>query len=50
MRGNMTTMVWKDIQDVYMLTNIYNPLAEDNFFHASRSALHYNCHMGYVDR
>jgi hypothetical protein len=30
-RGNLTTMIWKDKRHVNMLTNMHHPPAEDNF-------------------
>jgi len=30
-RGGLTTLVWKDRQEVYMLTNMNPPPAEGNF-------------------
>jgi len=30
-RGSLTTLVWKDRREVYMLTNMHPPPAEGNF-------------------
>jgi len=54
-RGGLTTLVWKDRQEVYVLTNINPPPAEGNFCDDSNCPLkphimeQYNWHMGYVD-
>jgi len=54
-RGGLTALVWKDRQEVYMLTNMDPPPAEGNFCDDSDSPVkpnimeRYNWHMGYVD-
>jgi len=54
-RGGLTTLVWKDRREVYMLTNMDPPPAEGNFCDNSNRPmkLHivewYNRHMGHVD-
>jgi len=54
-RGGLTTLVWKDRQVVYILTNTDPPPAEGNFCDDSNGPMkphiaeHYNLHMGYVD-
>ena len=54
-RGGLTTLVWKDRQEVYMLTNMDPPPAEGNFCDNSNRPVkphiveQYNRHMGYVD-
>jgi len=54
-RGRLTALVWKDRQEVYMLTNMDPPPAEGNFCYASNRPMkphflrRYNRHMGYVD-
>ena len=53
--GSLTALVWKDRQEVYMLTNMDQPPAEGNFFDNKnrpvkpRIVRRYNWHMGYVD-
>ena len=53
--GGLTALVWKEIQEVYMLTNTDPPPQEVNFCDDSNHTvkLHtverYNQHMGYVD-
>jgi hypothetical protein len=37
--GDMTTLVWKDKGDVYILTNIHDPPAKGNFCDESVNAL-----------
>jgi len=54
-RGGLTALVWKDRQEVYMLTNMHPPPAEGNFFDSGNRPMkphimeQYNQHMGYVD-
>ena len=54
-RGGLTALVWKDRQEVYMLTNMDPPPAEGNFCddrnHSVKPHIveRYNRHMGYVD-
>ena len=54
-RGGLTTLVWKDRREVYMLTNMDPPPAEGNFCDDSNRPMKthimewYNRHMGYVD-
>jgi hypothetical protein len=53
-RGNLTALVWKDRQDVYMLTNMDPPPAKVNFCENKHPVkpyivARYNWHMGYVD-
>ena len=54
-RGGLTALVWKDRQEVYMLTNMDPPPAEGNFCDDSNCPVkpdiveRYNRHMGYVD-
>ena len=53
-RGSLTLLVWKDRQEVYMLTNMDPPPAEGNFCDNSNCPMKphnvewYNRHMGYV--
>jgi len=53
-RGGLT-LVWKDRQEVYMLTNTDLPPAEENFCDNSNHPVkphiveRYSRHMGYVD-
>ena len=55
-RGGLTALVWKDRQEVYMLTNMDPPPAEGNFCDNSNHPMkphivqRYNQHMGYVDK
>jgi len=54
-RGSLTALVWKDRQEVYMLSNMDQPPAEgnlcDNRNHpvTPRIVKRYNWHMGYVN-
>jgi len=54
-RGGLTTLVWKDRREVYMLTNMDPQLAEGNFCDDSNRPVKpyivewYNQHMGYID-
>ena len=54
-RGGLTALVWKDRQEVYMLTNMDRPPAEGNLCDKRNSPVkphivkRYNWHMGYVD-
>ena len=54
-RGGLTALVWKDRQEVYMLTNMDPPPAEGNFCDDSNCPVkshiveRYNQNMGYVD-
>ena len=54
-RGSLTTLFWKDRQEVYMLTNMDHPPAEGNFcdnsYHLMKPYImeQYKRHMGYVD-
>jgi len=54
-RGGLTTLVWKDTREVYMLTNMDPPPAEGNFCDNSKRPMkphimeQYNQHMGYVN-
>ena len=51
-RGGLTTLVWKDRREVYMLTNMDPPPAEGNFCDDSNCPVkphiteQYNQHMG----
>ena len=50
----MTALVWKDRQEVYMLTNMDPPIAEENVRDSNRPMQphimeRYNQHMGYTD-
>ena len=55
-RGELTAMVWKDIRDVGILTNIHDPPSEGNFCDKHGKAIKpalvadYNRHMGYVNK
>ena len=54
-RGGLTTLVWKDRREVYVLTNMEPPPAEGNFFDDSNRPMkphiveQYNWHMGYIE-
>ena len=54
-RGDLTTLVWKDRWEVYMLTNMEPPTAEGNFCDESNRPVKphivewYNRHMGFTD-
>ena len=54
-RGGLTTLVWKDRQEVYVLTNMDPPPAEGNFCDDNNHPVKphimewYNRHMGFVD-
>jgi len=54
-RGGLTTLVWKDRREVYMLTNMDPPPAEGNFCDDSNRPMkshaveRYNQHMGFVN-
>jgi len=54
-RGDLTAVVWKDKRDVYLLTNIHDPLREGNHRDEHGNAIKpaivadYNRHMGHVD-
>ena len=54
-RGGLTTLVWKDRPEVYMLTSMDTPPAEGNFCDNSNHPMkphimeRYNRHMGYID-
>ena len=54
-RGGLTTLFWKDRQEVYMLTNTDPPPAEGNFCDDSNHTMkphiveRYNRHMSYVN-
>jgi len=54
-RGGLTTLVWKDRREVYVLTNMDPPPAEGNFCDKSNRPMKphtvewYNRHMGYID-
>ena len=54
-RGDLTTLVWKDRWEVYMLTNMEPPAAEGNFCDESNRHVKphivewYNRHMGFTD-
>ena len=54
-RGGLTALVWKDRQEVYMLTNMDQPPAEGNLCDNGNRPVRpdivkrYNWHMGYVD-
>ena len=54
-RGGLTTVIWKDRQQVHMITNMDPPPAEGNFCDDSNRPLKphimewYNRHMGYID-
>jgi len=54
-RGGLTTLVWKDRREVYMLSNMDPPPVEGNFCDKSNHPVkphnmeRYNRHMGYVD-
>jgi len=54
-KRGLTTLVWKDRQEVYMLTNMDPPPAEGNFCDKNNHPVKphivewYNRHVGYVD-
>ena len=54
-RGGLIALVWKDRQEVYMLTNVDPPPAKGNFCYDINLPVkphiveRYNRHMGYVD-
>jgi hypothetical protein len=54
-KGDLTALVWKEGQEVYMLTNMDSPTEEGNFCDDSNRpvkphiAERYHRHMGYVD-
>jgi hypothetical protein len=54
-RGGLTTLVWKDRREVYMLTNMDPPPAEGNFCDDSEHTVkphiveRHNQHVGYID-
>ena len=54
-QGGLTTLVWKDRWEVYMLTNMDPPPAEGNFCDENNRPVkphimeQYNRHMGYID-
>jgi len=54
-RGGLTALVWKDGQEVYILTNMDPPPAEGNFCDNNNHPMkpniveRYNQHVGYVD-
>jgi len=54
-RGGLTALVWKDRQEVYMLTDMGPPPAEGNFCDNSNHPMkpqiveRYNQHMGFID-
>jgi len=54
-RGGLTALVWKDRQELYMLTNMDPPPAEGSFCDDSNRPVKphivelYNRHMGYID-
>jgi len=54
--GNLTAIVWKDIQNIKILTNMHSPPLEGNFCDEHRKAVKpaiiqdYYRHMGYVDK
>jgi len=54
-RRGLTTLVWKDRREVYMLTNMDPPPAEGNFCDTSNRPMkpyvveRYSWHVGYVD-
>jgi len=54
-RGGVTTLVWKDRREVYMLTKMDPPHAKGNFCDNSSCPVNphmvewYNWHMGYID-
>jgi len=54
-RGSLTTLVWKDRREVYMLTNMDPPPPEGNFCDDSNRPVKphivewYHRHMGYID-
>jgi hypothetical protein len=53
-RGNLTALVWKDRQNIYMLTNMDMPPPEGSFCDNNRPVKPHivarcNRHMGYVD-
>lgn len=55
-RGDLTTVVWKDKREVYMLTNIHSTPIEGNFCDDHGNAIcppivkEYKQHMGYADK
>jgi hypothetical protein len=55
-RGDLTAILWRDKQDVCVLTNIHDPPAEGNFCDKNGKAIKlqivadYDRHMGYLDK
>jgi hypothetical protein len=55
-RGDLTTILWRDKRDVHILTSIHGAPAEGNFCYNSGKAIKpqivadYNRHMAYVDK
>jgi hypothetical protein len=55
-KGNLTAMVWKDRQDMHIMTNTCRPPREGNFFDeqekAEKLVIVRECsqYMGYVDK
>ena len=53
---NLTLVTWRDIRDIYLLSNMQNATAEGNFCDDHGNAVKpaivedYNKHMGYVDK
>ena len=53
-RGGLTALIWKDRQEVYMLTNMDSPPTEGNFCDDSNCPMkpnileQYNRHVGYI--
>ena len=54
-RGDLTAVVWRDMRDVCLLTNIHNPPTEGNHRDEHGNvikpaiAADYNRHMGHAD-
>jgi len=54
-RGDLTAVVWKDMRDVCLLTNIHDPPREGNYRDEHGNvikpaiAADYNCHLGHVN-
>jgi hypothetical protein len=56
MRSNLTAMLWKNTQDVHILTITDRPQRDGNFYEEHEKAqkpinvTHSSWHMGYIDK
>jgi hypothetical protein len=54
--GNLTALLWKNMQDIHILRNMHRSPTEGNFCDEQEKAqkpvivTNHNQHMGYVDR